>query len=105
MHAVEPDRYRYAKAGVMLVDLQPDSVQQDELQLLVDDQAISHQPAEKLRLMKAMDALNTRYGRGAVKVGSAGSQAAAPTRRWAMRQERRTPAYTTSFADIPVARA
>lgn len=92
--------FRYAKAGVMLVDLQPDGVQQEELPL---DAAAGQ--VEKLRLMKAMDALNARYGRGAVKLGSAGSQVNESARRWAMRQERRTPAYTTSWQDIPIARA
>lgn len=97
--------YRFAKAGVLLVDLQPDSVQQDELALFGGEIVAGQQPADKLRLMKAMDELNQRFGKGSVKVGSAGTQAAKETRGWTMRQERRTPAYTTSWADIPIARA
>ena len=53
--------------------------------------------------MAAMDAINDRFGRGAIHVGSAVG-AGAP-RDWSMRQERLTPQYTTKFSDIPIARA
>ena len=49
-----------------------------------------------------MDALNQRYGRGTVKLASAGL--ATDRRAWTMKQERRTPDYTTCWADIPVVR-
>ena len=55
------------------------------------------------RLMTALDSLNHRYGRGTVLMASAGL--AGDHRTWAMRQERRTPGYTTCWADMPVARA
>jgi DNA polymerase V len=44
-----------------------------------------------------------RYGRGAIGMASAGLGGAG--RSWAMKQERRTPAYTTSWAEMPIARA
>jgi DNA polymerase V len=53
--------------------------------------------------MAALDAINQRYGKGTMKVASAGLDG--DRRVWSMRQERRTPAYTTDWADIPVARA
>jgi DNA polymerase V len=53
--------------------------------------------------MTAMDALNGRYGKGTLHVASTGVEG--PSREWGMRQERRTPHYTTSWDEMPVARA
>ena len=93
--------FKYAKAGVMLLDLQPDSVVQGELDLGDGD---SHDDlADKVRLMSALDTINKRYGRGTMKMASAGLDG--ERRVWSMRQERRTPAYTTNWADIPIARS
>ncbi|WP_024972712.1 DUF4113 domain-containing protein [Ralstonia pickettii] len=93
----KPD-FLYAKAGVMLMELQPASVHQGELQL-------DEEPGErrdKGRLMGALDGLNRRYGRGTVLLGSTGLEG--DRRRWAMKQERRTPQYTTRWEDMPVVR-
>jgi len=89
--------YPYAKAGVMLLDLQANDRRQAELDL-EDDQA-----EDRTRLMGALDALNQRFGRGTVLMASAGL--AGDKRQWSMKQERRTPGYTTRWADIPVVRA
>jgi len=86
-----------AKAGVMLMDLQPDTVQQGELDLQDDEMQ------DRGRLMSVLDELNGRYGRGTVLLASAGL--AGERRAWSMKQERRTPGYTTRWADMPVARA
>ena len=91
-----PD-YNMAKAGVMLLDLQSDAVQQQELALEEDD------GVERGQLMATLDGLNLRYGRGTVSMASAGL--AGDHRAWSMKQERRTPQYTTCWADIAVARA
>jgi DNA polymerase V len=85
----------------MLLDLQPDSVIQVELDLGDDDSL--EEIADKARLMSAFDAINKRYGRGTMKMASAGLDG--DRRVWSMRQERRTPAYTTNWADIPMVRA
>jgi len=50
-----------------------------------------------------MDALNGRFGKGTLHVASTGQEG--ETRAWGMRQERRTPQYTTRWEDVPVARA
>ncbi|RFO96877.1 DNA polymerase V subunit UmuC [Rhodoferax lacus] len=89
--------FRYAKAGVMLLDLQSNRLQQGELDL-EDDRM-----EDRSRLMLAMDTLNQRFGKGKVHLASAGLQG--NHKQWTMRQERRTPGYTTSWADIPIARA
>jgi DNA polymerase V len=88
--------YRLSKAGVMLMDLTNDATKQGELDL---------EPIEtgdRAKLMMAMDALNNRYGRGTVHVGSASRQCASSD--WSMRQERLTPQYTTKWSDMPTAR-
>ncbi|WP_288253807.1 Y-family DNA polymerase [uncultured Hydrogenophaga sp.] len=93
--------YRFIKAGVILVDLQPASLQQRELDLDEPEQACDHR--NRSRLMDAMDAINRRYGNGTVHSASTGK--AGPQREWGMKQERRTPQYTTRLEDVPVARA
>lgn len=89
--------FNFAKAGVMLLDLQPDSVQQGELDLDADD------VPERGLLMQALDGLNDRYGKGTVQMASAGM--AGDKRLWSMKQERRTPAYTTCWADMPIVKS
>ena len=89
--------FNLAKAGVMLLDLQPDTVQQGELDLDADD------APERGTLMQALDGLNDRYGKGTVHMASAGL--AGDKRLWSMKQERRTPGYTTCWADMLVVRA
>ncbi|MFM9427999.1 DNA polymerase V [Variovorax sp. GrIS 2.14] len=90
----KPD-YKYAKTGVMLLDLQDASVEQGELDF--DDPGRDRGP-----LMSALDAINRQHGRGAIQPGSAGMTGA--KRQWVMRQSLKTPNYTTSWADLPVAR-
>lgn len=89
--------YQFTKAGVYLMDLQPAGVQQGELDLEREE------GRDRTRLMAAMDALNGRFGKGALHVGPTGQPDARRT--WGMRQERRTPQYTTRWEDVPVARA
>ena len=48
------------------------------------------------RLMKAIDGLNSRFGRGTIKVSTGGIRG-----EWGMRQERKSPNYTTNWAEIP----
>ena len=55
------------------------------------------------RLMGEVDAINDRYGKGVIRVASAGVQV--NKREWEMRQELRTPRYTTRWDEVPVARA
>lgn len=80
----------------MLLELQPASVRQGEL-------ALDEEPGEgreKVCLVGALDGLNRRYGRGTVLLSSTGLDG--DRRRWAMKQERRTPQYTTRWEDMPV---
>ena len=97
LHCIYKTDFLYAKAGVMLLELQPASVHQTELDLEPDG------VRDKGRLMGALDGLNRRYDRGTVLLGSMGLQG--DRRRWWMKQERRTPQYTTRWEDMPVVRA
>jgi DNA polymerase V len=89
--------YDYIKAGVMLLELQADTVHQGELALEADE------VEDRSALMGALDKLNARYGRGTLKVASEGL--AGDKRAWSMRQQMRTPHYTTNWNEVPVARA
>ena len=86
--------FKYKKAGIMLMNLQPDTQRQAVLFDAGPDRARS------VRAMAALDAINERYGRDTVHLGSAGV-----ARRWAMLSENRTPRYTTSWTELPKVRA
>ena len=93
--------YRYAKAGVMLLSLQDGQQGQGELALAVEPD--EDRQAGSPRLMQALDVVNQRYGRGTLLLASAGL--AGEQRAWGMRQERKTPGYTTCWEEMAVVRA
>jgi DNA polymerase V len=78
----------YKKAGVILSEICNKSHYQADL---------FSNANEKQELMKTLDALNTRYGRGTVKLSQDGSRHS-----WKMRQERKSPEYTTNWDDFPI---
>lgn len=85
------------KAGVILLDITGTDAVQAELQL---EEAPGR---DQGRLMSAVDRINSRFGKGTVHVASTGQQK--PAKNWEMRQERRTPRYTTEISEIPLVRA
>lgn len=96
--------FRYAKAGVTLLELQPAAVRQEELMLSsAEEAAKADERKGRQSLMSVLDAVNGRYGRGALTVGSSG--ACRTDKSWSMKQERRTPRYTTCWDEVPIARA
>ena len=95
--------FNYAKAGVMLVDLQPLAQHQATPDLFASEETPESKQGSSSGLMSALDALNQRFGRNAVSVASA-AQRAAPSAH-ASRQERRSPRYTTRLEDLVTARA
>ena len=80
----------------MLLDLHSAKLLQGELDL----EPLEAQDCARERLMGVLDELNQRYGRGTVKLASAGVEATGERASWAMRQERRSPAYTTRWDDM-----
>ena len=83
---------RFAKAGVLLQELQPETQLQHHL--------LAPLPAEQQHrreaLMQRIDALNRRYGQGSVQWGACGLQPA-----WSMRRQRLSAAATTRLTDLP----
>ncbi len=87
------DGYRYNKAGVMLTALVPASQVQGDL---FEDR----NRERSSRLMRLLDRLNTEMGAGTLRYAAEGY-----VKRWRTRFERRSPAYTTNWRDLPVAKA
>ena len=85
--------HRYRRAGVLLTGV----AAQGQVQLSLFNGA--HYDPRQKRLMAAVDAINARRGRGTVRFAAEGTD---PT--WQMRQKRRSPRYTTRWADLPRAR-
>lgn len=80
--------YHYKKAGVMLSEISSVSFHQADL--------LEPMLASDNRLMNALDKLNSRYGRGTVRVSTQGAY-----KSWQMRQERKSPSYTTDWNQLP----
>ena len=98
--------FNYAKAGVVLVNLQPASQHQGELDLCSGDAEAAPPTKDRTALMDAMDVLNRRFGRDSVRVGSSVlATHDTDVRSWATRQERRSPRYTTRWDEMPMVRA
>ncbi|WP_436910354.1 Y-family DNA polymerase [Enterobacter kobei] len=86
------DGHRYAKAGVMLNDFTPSGVSQ--LNLFDEVQPRKHSDS----LMKVLDGIN-HSGKGKVWFAGRGISP-----EWQMKREMLSPAYTTRWEDIPIAR-
>lgn len=78
--------YNYAKAGVMLSELVP----ADNAQL--DMFTTTEASAKSAELMKTMDTINRKMGKDSIKLASEGFK-----RPWKMRQENKSPQYTTDW--------
>lgn len=91
--------FQLAKAGVMLLDLVPDTFVQSELAWA----ETPNDSRDRNKLMRAMDSVNERFGKRTVLLGSSGLSQGADT--WGMRQLRMTPSYTTKWSDAPTVRA
>jgi len=79
----------FIKAGVGLIDVVDDRFYQSDLWT-------PEQSQHSQNVMNLMDRINGRYGRGSVMLAAEGIE-----RRWYMRQEFRSPSYTTRWHDIP----
>ncbi len=83
--------FRYKKAGVILGEIAPRADICPAPSLFVQEDASGEASS---RLMQALDAVNSRYGQGTLRVASDAPSA------WKQRQERLSPHYTTSWDDI-----
>lgn len=80
--------YEYKKAGIMLGEITPQGLYQTDW--------LEPKQATDTRLMDALDGLNQRFGRGTVKVSTQGAY-----QEWQMKQERKSPNYTTDWDQVP----
>lgn len=83
--------FQYKKAGVMLLELVPETPVQSGLFDRIDrDRA--------RRLMEAIDHINARMGAGTIRYAASGIHRERP--RWQGRLGRRSPRYTTNWNDL-----
>ncbi|OYY90240.1 MAG: hypothetical protein B7Y32_09230 [Methylophilales bacterium 16-45-7] len=81
--------FDYAKAGVMLGELVPAQGVQSDLF------SMGQTSPKSANLMLAMDAINKKMGKESIKLASEGF-----TRPWKMKQENKSPAYTTNWEEL-----
>ena len=86
------DGNAYKKAGVIVSGLVPREQCNTTLSLFPEEEPVANE--RDARLMQAMDAINKRYGRGAVHLAAENSES------WKPSQERLSPCYTTKMSDI-----
>ena len=84
---------RYAKCGVILLDLQAEADAPRDLLPTVD-------PVRSEKLMTALDAVNSRFGRGTLRPGGISKETS-----WSTRANNRSPRYTTRISELMEARA
>jgi len=82
----------YKKAGVIVSGLVTKDQCRTTLSLFSEEEPATNERDAKL--MKAMDAINQRYGRGTVHLAAENAEA------WKPNQERLSPCYTTRWDDI-----
>jgi DNA polymerase V len=84
--------YHYAKAGVMLGELMPAQGVQTDLFSQV------HSTPKSNMLMLTMDTINKKIGKESIKLASEGFK-----RPWKMKQENKSPSYTTNWNGLVLA--
>jgi DNA polymerase V len=80
--------FRYQKAGVILMEIGPREIQQTDLFATLPD-------PRRQKLMRTLDAINREYGSSCVKLGAEGL-----TKDWTMRQDKRSPCWTTRWDNL-----
>lgn len=88
--------FAYQKAGVLLSELSPAGHQQGSL----FDEVEAPSPSRANSLMQAIDGINGIMGSGTIKFLGEGLN-----KQWQTKSDTRTPCYTTSIDDIPIAKA
>ena len=89
LRAIFRQGYGYKKAGVVLGNFESTSMQQADL--------FDAEPTGPTTISMAMDLINERYGRNAVRLGRVNR---APS--WLPKDDLAPPSYTTQWKDIPV---
>lgn len=84
--------FGFARAGVGLLDLTHETNHQGDL-------FTPGQSDSSKSMMKVMDSINRRYGKGNVFLASQGIK-----QHWAMSRQMKSPGYTTRLSDLPLIR-
>lgn len=92
LKAIYRSGYRYKKSGVLLMGLQPRGTVQGTL---FDDAAAQTRSSS---MMNVMEAINQKMGQGTLMLAASGIR-----NNWAMRRERKSPAYTTDWNELQTA--
>lgn len=92
LKAIYRSGFHYKKTGVMLMGLQPKSADQATL----FDDPVEQDKSDSL--MRVMDAINKKMGKGRVTTAASGIN-----QRWAMRRESKSMNYTTDWDELPEA--
>ena len=90
LNAIYRPGFRYKKAGVTFLDLKPAGQVQGGLFDPPDD-------TRSTARMRALDALNARYGRGTVTIGTAGQGRG---KGWTMRRDHTSARFTTDWHEL-----
>jgi DNA polymerase V len=91
LRSIYREGYTYKKAGVFLSRITP----QAHIQCDLFGDVTVEQHQKKVQLMQAVDAINHLWGQDTIFFG-----AQIRTRAWQMRQERRSPRYTTRWQEL-----
>ena len=83
--------FNFHKAGIGLLDLAPKAHAQADLFSV-------GQTPHATQLMGVFDSINQRFGRGSVFLAAEGTE-----KKWSMKQGMKSPNYTTSWSELPVA--
>ncbi len=89
LHKIYKRGYKYNKAGVMLSDM----VDADHRQL--DLFGLRFEDSKSKKLMKVIDQINARMGKGTIKLASQGVD-----QHWKMKQGSRSQGYTTEWDEL-----
>lgn len=89
-------QFRYKKAGVILSLIADKPSVQESLFEDVETRGKS------AKLMKAVDAINTRFGNATIKLAATGTKHT--KQNWQMRSGNRSPNYTTKWDELPIVR-
>jgi DNA polymerase V len=83
--------FEYKKAGVMLTEIVPETHRQQNL--------FVQEPAD-IKLMKALDCINRKWGRNSVQYACSGFK-----KPWTFKRVQLSQAYTTRWDQLPVVKA
>lgn len=82
--------YRFAKSGIGLIDIA-------DKRFLQSDLFAPQQDRKTEKLMQLIDDINIKYGKGTIYTAAEGKQD-----KWGMRQEFKSPGYTSNWSELPV---